>query len=126
MAYLSFGEHLHATGDEAAAEAALRKAVALHPASADAHFALGMQLVRRKDLSTGVSELGRARDLAPHDSHYAYAYGVGLHSTHQDERALATLSDARARFPDNGPIQAAWRALCSGERGEFARDRRCR
>jgi len=126
VARLSYAEHLHATGDEAAAEEALQKAAALYPDSADAHFALGMQLVRRRDIAAGVNELGRARDLAPHNSHYAYAYGVGLHSTHQDERALATLSEARARFPDNGPIQAALRALCSGARGEFAADRRCR
>jgi len=51
--------------------------------------------------------------LAPNNSHYAYAYGVALHSTRQDDRALATLSDALTRFPDNAPIQAALRALCS-------------
>ena len=83
-----------------------------------------MLLVRRKDVTAGVSELGRANALAPNNSHYAYAYGVGLHSTRQDERALATLSDARTRFPDNAPIQAALRALCA-DGGGPARDRRC-
>ena len=124
VATLNFADYLRGNGDDAAAETLLRKACALYPESADAHFALGMLLVRRKDVTAGVSELGRANALAPNNSHYAYAYGVGLHSTRQDERALATLSDARTRFPDNAPIQAALRALCA-DGGGPARDRRC-
>ena len=123
VAYLNFADHLRGSGDDAAAETLLRKACALYPDSADAHFALGMLLVRRQEVAAGVSELGRANELAPNNSQYAYAYGVGLHSTRQDERALITLSDARTRFPDNAPIEAALRALCAdGGRG---RDRRC-
>ena len=113
VAYLNFADHLRANRDDAAAETLLRKACDLYPDSADAHFALGMVLVRRKDVTSGVTELGRANALAPNNSHYAYAYGVALHSTRQDDRALATLSDALTRFPDNAPIQAALRALCS-------------
>ena len=120
MAYLNFADALRDNGDDAAAETLLRKACALYPESADAHFALGMLLVRRRDVAAGVTELGRANQLAPNNSQYAYAYGVGLHSTQQDERAVATLSDARTRFPDNAPIQAALRALCAGP----TRDRR--
>jgi len=123
VAYLNFADYLRGSGDDAAAEPLLRKACALYPDSADAHFALGMLLVRRQEVAAGVSELGRANELAPNNSQYAYAYGVGLHSTRQDERALITLSDARTRFPDNAPIEAALRALCAdGGRG---RDRRC-
>jgi predicted CXXCH cytochrome family protein len=125
VATLNFADYLRGNGDDAAAETLLRKACALYPESADAHFALGMLLVRRKDVTAGVSELGRARELAPNNSHYAYAYGVGLHSTRQDERALATLSDARLRFPDNAPIEAALRALCADGGGGPPRDRRC-
>ena len=77
-----------------------------------------------KELTAGVSELGRANQLAPNNSAYAYAYGLGLHSTRQDERALATLGDARTRFPDNPDIQAALRAVCA-EGGNAAHDRRC-
>jgi predicted CXXCH cytochrome family protein len=124
VAYLNFADYLRGNGDDAAAETLLRKACALYPESADAHFALGMLLVRRKEVTHGVSELGRANALAPNNSHYAYAYGVGLHSTRQDEHALATLSDARTRFPDNAPIQAALRALCV-DGGRVTRDRRC-
>jgi predicted CXXCH cytochrome family protein len=124
LAHLNFADHLRGNGDDAGAETLLRKACALYPDSADAHFALGMVLVRLRQVTAGVSELGRANALAPNNSHYAYAYGVGLHSTRQDERALATLSDARARFPDNPAIQAALRLLCDESRGP-ARDPRC-
>ena len=111
-------------GDDAAAGTLLHKACALYPESADAHFALGMLLVRREDVTAGVSELGRARARAPANSRYAYAYGVGRHATRQDARALATLSDARTRFPADAPIQAALRALCADSGGP-SRDRRC-
>ena len=124
VAYLNFADSLRGNGDDAAAETLLRKACALYPDSADAHFALGMLLVRRQEIAAGVGELGQANALAPNNSQYAYAYAVGLHSTHQDGRALAALSDARARFPDNAPIAAALRALCA-EPGGPSRDRRC-
>lgn len=125
VASLDFADHLRSNGEDAAAETLLRKATALYPESADAHFALGMLLVRRREVGAGVRELGRATELAPDNSHYAYAYGVGLHSTRQDERALATLSEARTRFPDNAPIQAALRALCAADDTGPVRDRRC-
>jgi tetratricopeptide (TPR) repeat protein len=124
VAMLNDADDLRGGGDDPKAETLLRKACALYPDSADAHFALGMLLVRRNDIETGVSELGRASALAPNNSRYAYAYGIGLHSTRHDERALATLSDARTRFPDNAPIEAALRALCADGRRP-ARDRRC-
>jgi len=123
VAYLNFADYLRGSGDDAAAETQLRKACTLYPDSADAHFALGMLLVRRQQVAAGVGELGRANELAPNNSHYAYAYGVGLHSTRQDQRALITLGDARTRFPDNGPILDALRALCAA--GDASRDRRC-
>ncbi|HVY39522.1 MAG TPA: multiheme c-type cytochrome [Polyangia bacterium] len=124
VAMLNDADDLRAGGDDPQAETLLRKACALYPDSADAHFALGMLLVRRNDIEAGVTELGRATALAPNNSQYAYAYGVGLHSTRHDERALATLSEARTRFPDNAPIEAALRALCADGSGA-ARDRRC-
>lgn len=86
-------------------------ACALYPESADAHHALGMALVRRKQAEQGVRELARAAELAPSNSAYAYAYGVGLYSTRQLDRALATLRDAGARFPQNRQIQATLQAL---------------
>jgi len=122
IAYLNFADYLRASGDDAAAQTLLRKACALYPDSADAHFALGMLLVRRGEVVGGVGELGRANELAPSNSQYAYAYGVGLHSIQQDERALVTLADARTRFPDNVPIQTALHALCA----KAPEDRRCR
>jgi len=124
VAYLNFADYLRDEGDDAAAEPLLRKACALFPDSGDARFALGILLVRRREIAAGVAELGRAAALAPDNSRYAYAYAVGLHSTHEDGRALAALSEARARFPDNAPIQAALRALCA-DQGGLARDRRC-
>ena len=84
--------------------------------------AAGVLATQRKVELGGVDV--NASALAPNNSHYAYAYAVGLHATRQDEHALAALSEARTRFPDNAPIQAALRALCA-DRGGPSRDRRC-
>jgi tetratricopeptide (TPR) repeat protein len=113
VAYLNFADYLRGAGDDAAAEALLGQACTIYPESADVHHALGLALVRRKQHEQGVRHLARAAELAPGNSHYAYAYGVGLYSTHQLDRALATLKDARARFPENAQIDATLRALCA-------------
>ena len=124
VARLNFADFLRGAGDDAGADTLLRQACALYPDSADAHFALGMLLVRRHALAAGVNELGRARELAPANSAYAYAYAVGLHSTGQDDRARLALSDARRRFPDNAPIEAALRALAPTTNAALAREGR--
>lgn len=123
MAQLNVADQLRADGDDGGAEVLLRKGCTVYPESAEAHFALGMALVRRKQADAGVSELGRAAALAPTNSQYAYAYAVGLHSTNHEASALGTLSAARARFPDNANIAAALRSICAA--GGPARDARC-
>ena len=115
LAHLNLADHHRATRDDAGAEALLRKAVALYPESADAHFALGLLLVRQKQPELAVVELERAVQLAPANSHYAYVLAVGLHSTQQVERALSTLRAAAQRFPANTEIRSALRAYCGGE-----------
>ena len=61
VAYLNFADHLRGAGDDAAAEVLLRKACALYPESADAHHALGLALVRRKQARAGRPPAGPRR-----------------------------------------------------------------
>jgi len=112
VAALNFSAFLLGEGDDGSAETLLRRACDLEPASAEAHFALGMALIRRKEVGAGVRELGKASELAPDNGPYTYAYAVGLHAMAEDERALATLVSARRRFPGNAQIEGALRALC--------------
>jgi hypothetical protein len=50
--------------------------------------ALGLSLVREGCRDEAVAALGRAHDLAPGDSRFAFVYAVALHDT--DQRARAT------------------------------------
>jgi predicted CXXCH cytochrome family protein len=113
VAYLNFADHLRGVPDDAAAETLLRRACALYPESADAHFALGLSLVRQRRMPDGIRELKRATELAPDNSRYARVYAVGLYSTRQITQALTTLGDARTRFPQDRQIEATLKLYCN-------------
>ncbi|HXB97207.1 MAG TPA: tetratricopeptide repeat protein, partial [bacterium] len=61
----NLGNCLMMLGDPSGAEAAFRKAVALDPHSADAHFSLGYALFDEKKLTQAVAELDTALTLDP-------------------------------------------------------------
>ena len=88
-----------AQGKEAESERVLRQAIALSPNSAAAHHALGLSLVRQKRYDEAISELGRATELAPEESRFAYVYVVALNSLDREQDARAALDKALRRFP---------------------------
>jgi Tfp pilus assembly protein PilF len=118
VAYLNYADYYRSVNNDREAETLLRKASALYPDSANAHFALGLLLVRAKRLDQALPELQRATGLAPGNSYYAYAYGVGLYSSGQVQPALSVLSEAQSQFPANRQIQAALQAYCAEQRGK--------
>ena len=66
-----FADLLRATGRDAEAEAPLRKALAVAPADADAHYALALWLVRQKRLTEARAQVETAARL--------WAHGCALH-----------------------------------------------
>jgi predicted CXXCH cytochrome family protein len=120
VAHLNYADYYRATGDDRGAEALLRRALTLYPDSAAVRFALGLLLVRQKQLRLAVPELRRAAELAPDNSYYAYVHAVGLHSSGQIQPALSALAVAQARFPANAQIRAALQAYCADGRGKGA------
>lgn len=96
---LNRADVLRALGREEEAEATLREALARAPESADAHYALGLSLVRQKRMPEAVSELDRAAALAPGLSRYAMTLALALESVGDGERASRVLAEARARRP---------------------------
>ena len=77
-------------GRESEAEQCLRKGLQVNSASADLHHALGLTLVRRKDMKGALQELQQASRLAPDNAQYGYVLAVALESTGQRDKALAT------------------------------------
>ncbi len=96
---LNRADLLRALGREEEAEATLREALARAPESADAHYALGLALVRQKRMPEAVSELERAASLAPEFPRYAMTLALALESVGEKDRASKVLAEARAKRP---------------------------
>jgi predicted CXXCH cytochrome family protein len=105
-AYVNLADLHRVQGREGDGEAVLRKALAIAPDDGDVHHALGLLLVRRKQLSEAIRELERAATLRPELPRYSYVLAVALHSAGDAQRALRVLRDARSRHPADRDIQA--------------------
>ena len=88
-----------AQGKEAESEKVLRQGIAFTPNAAAAHHALGLSLIRQKRYHEAISELGRATELTPEESRFAYVYVVALNSLDRAQDARAALDKALRRFP---------------------------
>jgi tetratricopeptide (TPR) repeat protein len=80
-------------------ESTLRAAIAVAPADAGLHYALGLTLNRLKRTDDSLVELGRAAELDPNSARYSYVYGVGLHSAGRVDEAIAVLKANVDRHP---------------------------
>ena len=109
---LNYADYHRHTNNDGAAEKLLRKAISIYPDSADAHYALGLLLVRVKNYPEAMRELKQATSLAPLSSQYAYVYAIGLYSTGSIGQAMSVLLQARDQFPANPSINAALYAYC--------------
>lgn len=85
----------------------LRHAVSLAEEDADAHYALGLALVRRGQRDEALVELEKAATLKPGEVRFAYAFGLGLAESGDGTRALLVLDAAHRRFPDERDLLVA-------------------
>jgi len=95
-------------GRLAEAEGALRRAVAQSPASADAHFLLGMCRYQQGAVQDALPHMRRAVSLAPGNAQFAVNLGFVLSEAGELEEAERTLREAVARAPRD---PAAFNAL---------------
>jgi predicted CXXCH cytochrome family protein len=113
-AYVNRADLERVAGDDAAAEAWLRRALEAAPESADVRSALGLTLVRRGRREEALAELERAAALAPEVPRHAFVLGVALHDLGQTQRALAVLEAARQRHPGDADLRALLEELAPG------------
>jgi predicted CXXCH cytochrome family protein len=110
---LNYADYHRSLGNDVEAEKLLRQALVIYPDSADAHYALGLLLVRAKNYPAAMIQLKQATSIAPLNSHYAYVYAIGLYSSGSIEPAFSALAAARNRFPANPQIASALQAYCA-------------
>jgi Flp pilus assembly protein TadD len=82
-------------------ERVLRKALVRAPNDAGLHHALGLSLVRQKQIDRALGELRRASQLEPNSDRYSYVYAVALDSAGRRTDAIALLKDSLVRHPDD-------------------------
>ncbi|WP_295955820.1 tetratricopeptide repeat protein [Rhodoferax sp.] len=91
-------------GNLSAAVACYRQAVALDPASADAHTSLGFALQQLGQLAAAQTALTQALALQPGNFDAAYLLGQVHNSLQQPERAMAYFEQALALQPAFEPL----------------------
>jgi predicted CXXCH cytochrome family protein len=87
------------TGREEQARQVLNSALQASPRDAGLHHALGLALIRAKDVGSALAELRRAAELEPDRARYAYVYAIALNSTGRAQDAIAVLKEGLARRP---------------------------
>jgi predicted CXXCH cytochrome family protein len=107
LAYVNLADLYRVKGDEGKAEQVLNDALKMNPDFADAHYALGLLMVREKRLDQGLNHLERASILRPEDPRYVYTYAVGLNSAGDAARAVSVLEKALKEHPYNRDILIA-------------------
>ena len=106
-ALLNLADLYRANNLDAQAEPLLQRAISLAPADAAPRHALGLLLIRQRQLDTAVIELRQAASLDPRNARYAYVYAVALWETGQRQPAVAALEAALGEHPGDRDLRAA-------------------
>ena len=102
--YINLADLYRTQGKEAEAEKILRQAIKINPDNAVPHHALGLALVRHKQMDAALAELGLAVKLNPENARYTYIYAVALHSVGKPQQAIEILESAHKRHSNSQDI----------------------
>jgi Flp pilus assembly protein TadD len=119
-AAVNLADLYRALGQDRAGEHVLRAALKRTPEVPALHRALGLLLVRAKNLPAALAELRRASELAPTDRDAQYTLAVALYSTGQHTAAIQLLDRTWRSHPGDRTILAALIAYIR-ERGDLTR-----
>jgi len=121
-AYVNLADVFRALNHDDDGERLLRTAVGKQPGNPDAQHALGLTLVRKKEMNAALKHLKRAAELQPDNPRYSYVYAIALHSTGDASGALKILERAQQTNPNNLDILFALVTM-NLETGDSARAR---
>jgi len=106
-ALLNLADLYRANGLDKQAASLLQKAVSISPDDPATHHAMGLALVRQKNLDKAINFLGKAAELAPASVRYAYVYAVALYESGRHEQAISVLEAALEKQLGNQEIISA-------------------
>jgi predicted CXXCH cytochrome family protein len=106
-ALLNLADLYRANGLDAQARPLLQRAIEQAPDLAAPQHAMGLLLIRQRDLDAAVPYLQRAARLEPGQVRYVYVYGVALWEAGRRTEAIAALEQALEEHPGNPDLTSA-------------------
>jgi len=106
-ALLNLADLYRANGLDQQAATLLQKAVKMSPDDPATHHAMGLALIRQKNLNEAIGSLGKATELDPANVRYAYVYAVALYENKRHDQAISVLETALEKQPGNQEIVSA-------------------
>jgi tetratricopeptide (TPR) repeat protein len=106
-ATLNLADLYRANGLDQQAATLLQKAVIMSPDDPATHHAMGLLLVRQKNMDEAIESLGKAAQLDPVNVRYAYVYAVALYESGQHDQAISVLESALQKQPGSQEIVTA-------------------
>ena len=102
--YMNLADTYRSLKNETKAKEYLGKGLAISPANADLHYAMGLWLFRNKENDKGMEELKKATQLNPSNPSAVYGYAVALYSVHQADKAIALMEDFLKKNGNNPQV----------------------
>ncbi len=106
-AWVNLADYLRASGNDGGAEATLQEGLVHAPDNASLHYALGLTLIRQRQVQAAVAELRAATRSAPQDAQYGYVYGVALHDTGKPVEGMKQLEVVLSHHPEDRDVLQA-------------------
>ena len=106
-ATLNLADLYRANGLDKQAAVLLEKAVKRAPDDPATHHAMGLLLVRQKNLEEAVKYLGKAAELDAANVRFSYVYAIALYASGQHDQAISVLEAALKKQPGNQDIISA-------------------
>jgi Flp pilus assembly protein TadD len=100
-AYVNLADLYRLLGREPDAAATLTEGLKQAPGDASLLHALGLQRAREKRTGEALALLKRATDTQPANAHFAYVYGVALHSSGKPAEGITALERGLVRSPND-------------------------
>ncbi|MFT5483194.1 MAG: tetratricopeptide (TPR) repeat protein [Halieaceae bacterium] len=122
-ALLNLADLYRAKGEDWRVRPLLSKALKIEPAYADAHYAMGLLLVRQKRYEQALEYLAEAARLQPSQSQYSYVYAVALNSNGRSAEAVKVLENAVSHRPEDVQLLVSLAQFLheQGQRGDAAK-----
>jgi Flp pilus assembly protein TadD len=107
---INLADLYRAAGMDTQAATLLQSAIKVAPDMAAAYHAMGLLLVRQKQMGQALVQLQKALELDPGNVRYAYVCAVALFEQGQKEQAVSLLEQSLEQHPRHPDLISALRA----------------